>query len=100
MNRASEGPAPPRRPDAPPRPTDSVGRSSWTLTPSDWSSTSRLRSSRSGSLSAPSATAREQSFVVAPEHPVLELLGDPADPVDLPVLAVEVRPGFVRAEEH
>src|SRR6185312_9775636 len=101
MNRASDGPAPPRRPaHLAPAPATSSARSSCTLTPSDWSSTSRLRSSRSGNLSAPSATAGEQRFVVAPEHPVLEFLGDPANPVDLPVLAVEVRPRLVGPEEH
>src|ERR687886_1750605 len=92
MNPASAGPAPPRRPGTP-----SPAVSSSTRTPSDCSSTSRRRSSsvnRDGS-----ATARVQLLVVAPEHPLLELLRDRADPVDLPVLGVEVRPRLVGAEE-
>src|SRR3954449_1278650 len=93
MNPASAGPAPPRRPGTPGPPV-----SSSTRTPSDCSSTSSRRSS---SVSrAGSATARVQLLVVAPEDPLLELLGDRADPVDLPVLRVEVRPRLVGAEEH
>src|SRR3954449_6466077 len=93
MNPASAGPAPPRRPGTP-----SPAVSSCTRTPSDWSSTSRRRSSR---LKRPgSATAGVQLLVVAPEDPLLELLRDRADPVDLPVLGVEVRPRLVGAEEH
>src|SRR5690349_22858656 len=93
MNPASAGPAPPRRPWTP-----SPAVSSCTRTPSDCSSTSRRRSSRVSS--ARSATARVQLLVVLPEDPFLELLGDRADAVDLPVLGVEVRPRLVRAEEH
>src|SRR4051794_203097 len=93
MNPASAGPAPPRRPGTPASPV-----SSSTRTPSDCSSTSSRRSS---SVSRPgSATAGVQLLVIAPEDPLLELLGDRADPVDLPVLGVEVRPRLVRAEEH
>src|SRR4051794_11550974 len=92
MNPASAGPAPPRRPGTP-----SPAVSSSTRTPSDCSSTSSRRSS---SVSRPpSATAGVQLLVVAPEDPLLELLGDRADPVDLPVLRVEVRPRLVGAEE-
>src|SRR3954469_16562500 len=93
MKPASAGPAPPRRPGTPAPPL-----SSWTRTPSDCSSTTRRRSSTS--RSARSATAGEELLVVAPEHPLLELLGDRADAVDLPVLGVEVRPRLVGAEEH
>src|SRR3954454_12188691 len=92
MKPASDGPAPPRRPGTPPPVSSS------TRTPSDCSSTSSRRSSTS--RSARSATARVQLLVVAPEDPLLELLGDRADPVDLPVLGVEVRPRLVRAEEN
>src|SRR3954463_14546611 len=93
MNPASAGPAPPRRPGTP-----SPAVSSSTRTPSDCNSTSSRRSS---SVSRPgSATARVQLLVVAPEDSLLELLGDGADPVDLPVLGVEVRPRLVGAEEH
>src|SRR3954454_2414629 len=92
MNPASLGPAPPRRPCIRSPPV-----SSSTRTPSDCSSTSRRRSSTS--RSARSATAGVQLLVVAPEDPLLELLGDRADPVDLPVLGVEVRPRLVGAEE-
>src|SRR5919199_404608 len=92
MKPASAGPAPPRRPGTP-----SPAVSSSTRTPSDCSSTSRRRSSR---VSRPrSATAGVQLLVVAPEDPLLELLGDRADAVDLPVLGVEVRPRLVGAEE-
>src|SRR5947209_4931470 len=98
---ASDGPAPPRRPQPDPGPSDvAPTRSSLTLTPSDCSSTSSWRSSRAGSLRALSATAGKQLLVVLPEHPILELLGDVPDAVDLPVLAVEVRPRLVGAEEH
>src|SRR4051812_9772647 len=93
MNPASAGPAPPRRPGTPAPPV-----SSSTRTPSDCSSTSSWRSSRVST--ARSATAGVQLLVVAPEDPLLELLRDRADPVDLPVLRVEVRPRLVRAEEH
>src|SRR4029079_1022991 len=93
MTPASAGPAPPRRPGTP-----SPEVSSSTRTPSDCSSTSSRRSSRG--RSPRSATARDQLLVVAPEDPLLELLGDRADPVDLPVLGVEVRPRLVGAEEH
>src|SRR3954447_6504861 len=93
MKPASAGPAPPRRPGTPAPPV-----SSSTRTPSDCSSTSSRRSSTS--RSARSATAGVQLLVVAPEDPLLELLGDRPDPVDLPVLGVEVRPGLVGAEEH
>src|SRR6185436_3025353 len=93
MNPASAGPAPPRRPGTP-----SPEVSSSTRTPSDCSSTSSRRSSRV--RSPRSATAGVQLLVVAPEDPLLELLGDRADPVDLPVLGVEVRPRLVGAEEH
>src|SRR3954465_1747423 len=93
MNPASAGPAPPRRPGTP-----SPAVSSSTRTPSDCSSTSSRRSSRVRSPG--SGTARVQLLVVAPEDPLLELLGDRADAVDLPVLRVEVRPRLVRAEEH
>src|SRR5262245_43565434 len=93
MKRASEGPAPPRRPRS------ASPRSSSTRTPSDCSSTSSRRSSRSRRGRTRSATAGEGLLVVAPEDPVLQLLGDAPDPVDLPVLAVEVGPGLVRAEE-
>src|SRR3954470_11278725 len=93
MNPASAGPAPPRRPGTPAPPV-----SSSTRTPSDWSSTSSRRSSTS--RSARSATARVQLLVVAPEDPLLELLRDRADAVDLPVLGIEVRPRLVGAEEH
>src|SRR3954471_24051392 len=93
MNPASAGPAPPRRPGTP-----SPAVSSSTRTPSDCSSTSSRRSSRVRSPG--SGTARVQLLVVAPEDPLLELLGDRADAVDLPVLGVEVRPRLVRAEEH
>src|SRR6185312_5471411 len=97
MKPASAGPAPPRRPGTP-----SPEVSSSTRTPSDCSSTSSRRSSRvrSPRSATRSATARVQLLVVAPEDPLLELLGDRADPVDLPVLGVEVRPRLVRAEEH
>src|SRR5579875_172950 len=97
-NSASDGPAPPRRPTVGERRLS--GASSITRTPSDCSSTSSVRSSRSGTLGARSATAGEQLLVVAPEDAVLELLRDPADAVDLPVLAIEVRPRLVGAEEH
>src|SRR5215217_7691616 len=93
MKPASAGPAPPRRPWTPSPPV-----SSSTRTPSDCSSTSSRRSSRP--RSARSATAGVELLVVAPEDPLLELLGDRADPVDLPVLGVEVRPRLVGAEEH
>src|SRR3954463_13631574 len=92
MNPASAGPAPPRRPGTPAPPV-----SSSTRTPSDCSSTSSWRSSRVST--ARSATAGVQLLVVAPEDPLLELLGDRADPVDLPVLRVKVRPRLVGAEE-
>src|SRR3954447_1158467 len=93
MNPASAGPAPPRRPRTPGPPV-----SSSTRTPSDCSSTSSRRSS---SVSRPpSGTAGVQLLVVVPEDPLLELLGDRPDPVDLPVLGVEVRPRLVGAEEH
>src|SRR3954454_211000 len=92
MKPASDGPAPPRRPGTPPPVSSS------TRTPSDCSSTSSRRSSTSRSARA--ATPRVQLLVVAPEHPLLELLGDRADAVDLPVLGVEVRPRLVGAEEH
>src|SRR3954465_11368841 len=93
MKPASAGPAPPRRPGTP-----SPAVSSSIRTPSDCSSTSSRRSSR---VSRPgSGTARVQLLVVAPEDPLLELLGDRADAVDLPVLGVEVRPRLVRAEEE
>src|SRR5919197_4237051 len=92
MKPASAGPAPPRRPGTP-----SPAVSSSTRTPSDCSSTSSRRSSR---VSRPrSATAGVQLLVVAPEDSLLELLRDRPDPVDLPVLGVEVRPRLVRAEE-
>src|SRR5690348_5862098 len=94
MKPASAGPAPPRRPGTP-----SPAVSSSTRTPRDCSSTSSCRSS-SVRTWPPSATAGVQLLVVAPEDPLLELLGDRADPVDLPVLGVEVRPRLVRAEEH
>src|SRR3954449_1800726 len=93
MKPASAGPAPPRRPGTP-----SPAVSSSTRTPSDCSSTSRRRSSSVSS--GASATARVQLLVVAPEDPLLELLRDRANPVDLPVLEVEVRPRLVGAEEH
>src|SRR5919108_2208416 len=93
MKPASAGPAPPRRPGTP-----APAVSSSTRTPSDCSSTRSRRSSRVRSPG--SATARVQLLVVAPEDPLLELLGDRADPVDLPVLGIEVRPRLVGAEEH
>src|SRR6185437_6607316 len=78
------------------RPGNTSVVSSTTRTPSDCSSTSSRRSSRvSGS-----GMRAEDLFVVAPEHPVFELLRDVADAVELPVLAVEVRPRLVGAEEH
>src|SRR3954454_618458 len=89
-NIASDGPAPPRRPGNVP------AVSSTTRTPSDCSSTSSCRSSRD----SVSGMRAERLFVVAPEHPVLELLRDVAHAVELPVLAVEVRPRLVGAEEH
>src|ERR1700709_1150924 len=95
MNSASDGPAPPRRPILPAPPT--------TRTPKDCSSTSRRRSSSDSggrSVTAGSATVVVQVLEVAPEDVVLELLRDPADAVDLPVLRVEVRPRLVGAEEH
>src|SRR3954462_11356570 len=92
MKPASAGPAPPRRPGTPSPPV-----SSSTRTPSDCSSTSRRRSSTS--RSARSATAGVQLLVVSPEDPLLELLRDRSDPVDLPVLRVEVGPRLVGAEE-
>src|SRR6185312_5712507 len=82
-NSASDGPAPPRRVGI------ASADSSTTRTPSDCSSTSRRRSS---SCSRRSVMGAEGLLVVAPEHPVLELLRDAADAVELPVLAVEVRP--------
>src|SRR4051794_7652547 len=93
MNSASEGPAPPRRPSVPSPPT--------TRTPKDWSSTSRRRSSSDSgrSMTPRSATAVVHVLEVAPEDVVLELLGDPAHAVELPVLGVEVRPRLVGAEE-
>src|SRR5881398_837725 len=91
MKPASDGPAPPRRPGTPAPPSSS------TRTPRDCSSTSSRRSSRSRTRSA---TARVELLVVAPEHALLELLRDVPDAVDLPVLAVEVRPRLVGAEEH
>src|SRR4051794_40060714 len=94
MNPASAGPAPPRRPGTP-----SPAVSSSTRTPSDCSSTSSWRSS-SVRTWPPSATAGVQLLVVAPEDSLLELLRDRPDPVDLPVLGVEVRPRLVGAEEH
>src|SRR3954464_10178710 len=93
MKPASAGPAPPRRPGTP-----SPAVSSCTRTPSDCSSTSSCRSS--SVRRARSATARVQVLVVLPEDPLLELLRDRANPVDLPVLGVEVRPRLVGAEEH
>src|SRR3954452_20103141 len=93
MKPASAGPAPPRRPGTP-----SPAVSSSTRTPSDCSSTSRRRSTSVSS--GASATAPVQLLGVAPEDPLLELLRDRADPVDLPVLGVEVRARLVRAEEH
>src|SRR3954447_8935253 len=93
MKPASAGPAPPRRPGTP-----SPAVSSSTRTPSDCSSTSRRRSSSVSS--GASATARVQLLVVAPEDPLLELLRDRADPVDLPVLGVEVRPRLVGPEDR
>src|SRR3954452_3637245 len=89
-NSASDGPAPPRRPSS------ASGSESTTRTPSDCSSTSSVRSSRSRR----SGMRAEGLLVVLPEHAVLELLRDVADPVELPVLAVEVRPRLVGAEEH
>src|SRR5215218_2608177 len=93
---ASNGPAPPRRAGIPSPPSSS------TRTPSDCSSTSSVRSStlRRAGLKRSSATTGVQILVVAPEDAVLELLGDPADAVDLPVLAVEVRPRLVGPEQH
>ncbi len=46
-----------------------------------------------------SATVVVEVFEVAPEDVVLELLGDVAHAVELPVLRVEVRPRLVGAEE-
>src|SRR3954453_14030121 len=93
MKPAPPAPAPPRRPGTPAPPVSRSAR-----TPSDCSSTSSRRPS---SVSRPpSGTAGVQLLVVAPEDPLLELLGDRPDPVDLPVLGVEVRPGLVGAEEH
>src|SRR5919197_6257300 len=89
-NSASDGPAPPRRPSS------ASGDSSTTRTPSDCNSTSSVRSSRSRR----SGMRSERLLVVAPEHAVLELLRDVANPVELPVLAVEVRPRLVGPEEH
>src|SRR6185295_5992249 len=85
-NSASDGPAPPRRPGRAP------ASSSTTRTPRDCSSTSSRLSSRS-------IMRAEHLLVVAPEHPVLQLLGDVADAVQLPVFTVEVRPRLVGAEE-
>src|SRR4029079_1920144 len=93
MNPASAGPAPPRRPGTP-----SPEVSSSTRTPSDCSSTRSRRSSRV--RSPRSATAGVQLLVVAPEDPLLELLGDRADPVDLPVLGVDIRTRLHRDERH
>src|SRR5215207_9570596 len=91
---ASEGPAPPRRPGS------ERLVSSRTRTPSDCSSTSSRRSSRPrGTPGARSGIGPVGLLVVAPEHPLLELLRDVAHAVELPVLAVEVRPRLVRAEE-
>src|SRR4249919_2347727 len=78
MKPASDGPAPPRRPSRCGEP------SSQTRTPSDCSSTRSLRSSM---LRVPLATICVELVVVAPEHALLELLRDVADPVQLPVLA-------------
>src|SRR2546430_17621785 len=89
MTPASDGPAPPRRPGTPAPPSSS------TRTPRDCSSTSSRRSSRSRTRSA---TARVELLVVAPEHALLELLGDVPNAVDLPELAVEVRQRLVGAE--
>src|SRR3954451_10134738 len=92
MNPASAGPAPPRRPGTPAPPVSSSSRTrSACSSPSSWRS-SRVSTARS-------ATAGVQLRVVAPEDPLLELLRDRADPVDLPVLGVEVRPRLVGAEE-
>src|SRR4051812_41277091 len=89
-NSASDGPAPPRRPSS------ASGDSSTTRTPSDCSSTRSWRSSRLRT----SGMRPEGLLVVLPEHAVLELLRDVADPVELPVFRVEVRPRLVGAEEH
>src|SRR3954469_19132047 len=89
-NSASDGPAPPRRPSS------ASGSESRTRTPSDCSSTSSVRSSRSRR----SGMRPEGLLVVLPEHAVLELLRDVADPVELPVFRVEVRPRLVGAEEN
>src|SRR3954451_19831502 len=93
MNSASDGPAPPRRPSVPSPPT--------TRTPKDCSSTSRRRSSSDSwaPVAGPSATIFVEVLEVAPEHVVLQLLGDVAHAVELPVLRVEVRPRLVGAEE-
>src|SRR5262249_13342420 len=95
MNSASERPAPPRRDGIPSAASSSI------CTPSDCSSTSSVRSSivRRAGVRRSSATAGVQLLVVAPEDTVLELLGDPADAVDLPGVAVEARPRLVRAEQ-
>src|SRR5262245_28149491 len=87
MNSASEGPAPPSRPGSGP------AVSSTTRTPSDCNSTSSRRSSRRSSMGAIGL------LIVLPEDPFLELLRDVPNPVELPVLAVEVRPRLVRPEE-
>src|SRR6476660_5163235 len=92
MKPASDGPAPPRRPSRWGEPSSS------TRTPSDCSSTSRRRSSIPIVPLLP--TAPVELVVVAPEHALLELLRDVADPVEFPVLAVEVRPRLIGAEEH
>src|SRR4051794_38494931 len=93
MKPASAGPAPPRRPGTP-----SPAVPSCTRTPSDRRSTRSRPPSRGRTPRA--ATAGVQLLVVLPEDPFLELLGDRADPVDLPVLGVEVRPRLVGPEEH
>src|SRR4249919_4361469 len=81
MKPASDGPAPPRRPVRCGEPSSS------TRTPSDCSSTRRRRSSM---LETALVTACVELVIVAPEHALLELLRDVADPVQLPVLAVEI----------
>src|SRR3954471_24110932 len=105
MNSASAGPAPPRRARAPagraPPRRPSEPSPPTTRTPKDCSSTSSRRSSSDSvaPLAGSSGTVVVEVLEVAPEHVVLQLLGDVAHPVELPVLRVEVRPWLVGAEE-
>src|SRR5215472_16396594 len=86
---ASEGPAPPRRPSTP---VSSI------RTPALCSSVSSGPSSARTAHCCASAAAIKL-LEVAVEDSVLELVAD-TSPIYLPVLTVEIAPGFVSREKH